>query len=178
MADETPLRHDEEAPAGLIADRVREAADVRIWEDPFQVLHVEADGTVHADVRPRRVFPLSGKAGHISFVAEKNKEVVLLRDPEGLDAPSRAALDKTLARTYYSARILRVDSVTETMGVSLWHVLTDRGHAVFEVVDRHRHIHVLTGGRFLITDADGSRFEIPCVDDLDERSQALVETET
>ena len=79
---------------------------------------------------------------------------------------------------YFGAVITEVYSITETMGVSLWAVMTDRGYAAFEVVDRERHIRLLPNGRFLITDADGNRFEIPCVYALSERSRALVETET
>jgi len=49
---------------------------------------------------------------------------------------------------------------------------------MFEVVDRNRHIRRLPGDRVMIVDADGNRFEIPNVTELDERSQALVRSET
>ena len=64
------------------------------------------------------------------------------------------------------------------MGVSEWEVKTDRGYAKFEVVDRTEHIRKLPGGRVMIVDADGNRFEIEDVSRLDERSQTLVRTET
>ena len=152
--------------------------DVRIWEDAFHLLHISVGDTTHDDVRPRRVFPLSGKSPFVSFLNDKSEELVLLTNPNGLDAESKTVLDKVLRLLYFSAIITRVDSVTEAMGVSLWHVVTNRGYAKFEVVDRQRHIRVLPPGRFLITDADGNRFEIPCIHDLDEQSQRLVETET
>jgi hypothetical protein len=167
-----------ETPASPLQGWAVEAARVRIWRDAFCSLHVSVDGTDHADLRPRRVFPVSGRSPYVSFMNEKAEEVVLLTDPVGLDTESAAALALALARVYHGAIISRVYDITETMGVGLWTVMTDRGYASFEVVDRERHIRLLPNGRYLITDVDGNRFEIPCVFDLDERSQRLIETET
>jgi hypothetical protein len=168
--------------AGVGTDRpgewAVESSRVRIWRDAFCLLHVAVDGQDHADMRPRRVFPISGRSPCVSFMNDKSEEVLLLRDPDRLDADSAAALATALSRVYCAAQIREVYDITEAMGVSLWVVMTDRGYATFEVVDRERHIRLLPNGRFLITDADGNRFEIPCVSDLDERSQRLVETET
>lgn len=152
--------------------------EVRVWLDEFHILHVEACGEVHHDVRPRHAFPLSGRGDYVGFLGEKEQELVLVRHASRLDPASRAALDEALAKLYYRAIITRIDSIAETMGVSMWEVMTDCGYAKFEVVDRQRHIRFLSGGRFLITDVDGNRYEIPCIYELDERSQRLVETET
>ena len=151
---------------------------VRVWEDSFYRLHVSVDGEESHNVRPRCTFPLSGKADYVSFVNEDDKEVLLLARPQELDKESRKALDAALERVYYVARILRVDAVTERMGVSHWEVKTDRGYAMFEVVDRTRHIRKLPGDRVMIVDADGNRFEIENVAELDDRSQAFVRRET
>jgi hypothetical protein len=77
---------------------------------------------------------------------------------------------------YYVAHITRVDSITEKMGVGHWKVMTDRGYAAFEVVDR-RNIRRLPGDRVVIADADGNRFEIEDTTELDERSQRLIFSE-
>ena len=153
-------------------------AGVNIWEDSFYRLHVSADGEEFRNVRPRRTFPLSGKADYVSFMNEDDKEVLLLAHPQDLDKESLGALEAALERVYYVARILRVDAVSEKMGVSHWEVKTDRGYAMFEVVDRNRHIRKLPGDRVMIVDADGNRFEIENVAGLDEHSQALVRAET
>lgn len=165
-------------PPGPLEGWAVGAAQVRIWRDPFFALHVTVDGVDHPDLRPRRVFPISGRSSFVSFLNEKGEEEVLLRDPENLDPESTAVLELFLSRVYSGAIIRRVYDITETMGVALWTVMTDRGYASFEVVDRERHIRLLPGGRYLITDVDGNRFEIPCIHDLDRRSQELVETET
>jgi len=151
---------------------------VRLWEDEFHVLHARIDDTEFEKVEPRRAFPLSAKADYVSLIGEDGAEVALVVHPHRLDRDSRRCLEQALNRMYYVARIRRVDEITEAMGVSQWKVLTDRGYAVFEVVNRQTHIRIMPHGRYLITDADGNRFEIEDVRELDERSQALVATET
>lgn len=178
MAEVDIEQKDETAGNMLTQDWSIGPERVRIWEDEFHVLHIEAGDTVYDDVHARCVFPISGKSDWVSFLADKDNEVVLLRNPDGLEPESRAVLRRALDRLYFAARIRRVDDVIEAMGVSLWHVLTDQGYARFEVVDRQRHIRILPGGRFIITDADGNRFEIENLYELDERSRQFIETET
>jgi hypothetical protein len=161
-----------------VVDWARDPEEVRVRLDEFHVLHVAVGDEEYSDVKPRYAFPLSKRGDYVSFIGEKDAEVVLVRDASRLDKESLAALHEVMGKTYYRARILRIDSIAEAMGVSMWEAETDRGYAKFEVVDRQRHIRILPGGRFLITDADGNRFEIPCIYELDERSQRLVETET
>jgi hypothetical protein len=153
------------------------AERVRVWEDDRHVFHVSVDGQVTDRVRPRRAFPISSRADYVSFLDETDKEACLLACPHRLDKESRKALEHALARTYYAPKILRVDSITEMMGVSTWQVLTDRGYASFEIVDRQHHIRSLPSGRYLLTDADGNRFEIEDLNALDQRSQNLVQSE-
>ena len=150
---------------------------VRVWEDEFHVLHVSLDDEQYDDVRAVRVFPVSGRADFVSFLNDRAKEILLLAHPHKLDKASRKALAQALERMYYVAKIVRVDHISETMGVTHWQVMTDRGYAAFEVVDR-QNIRKLPRGRYIIVDADGNRFEIEDVDQLDPRSQSWVFSET
>ena len=152
---------------------------VRVWYDAFQRLQVSIDGQAFVDVQPRRLFPVSGRCDYISFLGEKDREVLLLSHPEKLDRESRKALRKALERMYFRARILRVYEIKEISGgVCLWRVRTDRGHANFEVVERNDRIQFIPPGRYLITDVDGNRFEIEDVRALDAASQSEVYHET
>jgi hypothetical protein len=150
--------------------------DVKIWEDAFHRLYLSVQGREFGNVRAVRAFPISGKADYISFLDEQRKEVALLAHPRGLDKASRRALEKALERMYYVPKIVRVDSITENPGISHWEVLTDRGYASFELTDRE-HIRKLPGRRYLVHDADGNRFEIEDLAQLDKRSQELVQSE-
>jgi len=170
-----PAHEDREDDPDLV--RAIPAQRVRVWEDCLHAFHVSVDGQSFDDVRAVSVFPVSAMADYISFMDEKGKEVVLLRDPENLDEKSRKALEKALARMYYVAQIVRVLKITETHGIGRWEVLTDRGYAVFEVLNRET-IRDLPDGRYLITDADGNRFEIRNLAELDPQSRAFVASET
>ena len=180
MTDEQTPQDENRAPEGdldLVSYGLVQPDRVQVREDEFQVLHVTVDGKQYSDVRAVRVFPISRTADYISFLNRKGKEVLLLAHPRKLDKASRRALAKALERMYYVAKILRVDSISETMGVTHWQVLTDRGYASFEVVDR-QNIRALAGGRYIIVDADGNRFEIKDVAELDSRSQSWIFSET
>ena len=165
------------------ADRVQDAAGlvtadrVKVWADEFHVIHLSVDGQQHDDVRAVRAFPLSSKAPYVSFLDEKNKELALLANPDDLDEESRAALERALELNYFVPKVVRVDSITETWGVTHWHVETDSGYANFEVIDREK-IRKLPGSRFIIVDADENRYEIEDATKMDARSQALIHSET
>ncbi|MFH1708371.1 MAG: DUF1854 domain-containing protein [Planctomycetota bacterium] len=149
---------------------------VKIWENDLKQFCVRIDDQEFTDQVPRRAFPLSGKADYVCLLNKEGKETVMLTEPHRLDRASREVLEHTLARMYYAATILRVDSVVEKMGVSRWEALTDRGYARFEVIDTES-IRKLKGGRVVMTDADGNRFEIRNVEELDPASRDRVYAE-
>jgi len=151
---------------------------VRVRLDAFGCLHVSVDARQYPDVRAVYAFPLSKRADYVSFLDGRGHEVALVAHPHQLDDDSRRVLDEALKSMYYVPRITRVYSISEKMGISQWQVVTDRGYAFFEVADRRRDIRRLPGHRYLLTDADGNRFEIANTDDLDPHSRALVHSET
>jgi len=167
---------DEEREDPVFEERLVTPDRVKIWFDEFQKLCIAVDGTEFTKLRARRVFPLSGKCDYVSFLNRGGKETVMLSGPDKLDAESKEALSHALERLYYAATITRVIDISEKMGVGQWKVMTDRGYASFEVVDRLQ-IRRLAKGRIVMTDADGNRFEIEDVNKLDAKSQKLIASE-
>lgn len=159
--------------APVFAERSVTAERARIWENELKQFCIRIDGEEFIDQVPRRVFPLTGKAEYVSILNCEGKETVMLTKLNLLDRQSREALETALARMYYVATITRVDSIVEKMGVSRWEALTDRGYARFEVIDTES-IRKFKGGRVVLVDADGNRFEIPNTEDLDPHSRNLV----
>jgi hypothetical protein len=161
---------------------------VRIWRDPFRHLCVSVRQPLEAgtegpgeektfvDVRPARVFPVSGAAGFISFLDAKDREVVMLRDDCGLDEETRRLLTEEMDRAYFVPRIIQIHHIEDAHGASRWEVETDRGYRIFDVRDRED-VRVLEGHRVLLQDADGNRYEIGDIRELDERSQRLLDGE-
>ena len=150
---------------------------VRIWRDAFGRLHVRVEGGAeHVDVRPAPAFPVSGTADYVSFLDGEDKEVLLLRNPEGLDPESLQVLREELARAYFVPRITRILQIEDSHGAARWEVETDRGYRMFDVRDRED-VRVVGGRRILLQDADGNRFEIEDLTQLDERSRRLLDKE-
>ena len=150
---------------------------VRIWRDQFSRLHVQVEGeTEHVEVRPARVFPVSAAADLVSFLDGDDREVLLLKDPERLDAESRKALEDELGRAYFVPRILHIYRIEDAHGAARWEVETNRGYRIFDVRDRED-VRVMGGRRILLQDADGNRFEIEDLTQLDERSRRLLDKE-
>jgi len=159
-------------------DEIISPERVTLWRDSFRRLCLRVDGEREfLDVRAAAAFPISGRASLVSFLGEQGREVLLLRDPERLEANSRAVLEDELARVYFTPRITRIYRIEETFGCSRWEVETDRGFTIFEISDREQ-IRLLPGGRILIQDVDGTRFEIPDAAALDPNSKAWLDSET
>jgi hypothetical protein len=149
---------------------------VRIWRDDFRRLHVQVQGQAeHVDVKPARVFPVSGAADLVSFLDRDDKEVLLLRDPARLDPDSRQTLEEEMARAYFVPRITHIHQIEDSHGAARWEVDTDRGYRIFDVRDREDVRQV--GSRVLLQDADGNRFEIADLTQLDDRSRRLLDKE-
>ena len=172
--DDGPVSGAQAAPLRL--DGLVSGDRVRLCEDPFHVLTLTVDGRTHENVRPLRCFPISGRADYVSFLDANGREVAIVGRLDRLDKQSRRVLQRALDRMYYVPQIQRIDSITESLGISHWRVLTDRGYAQFEVVDPE-YIRRLPGNRLVIEDADGNRFEVRDASRLDARSRALLEGE-
>jgi len=157
--------------------RMADAERVRIWRDSFRRLHVQVEGgEEYVDVRPAPVFPVSGTADYVSFLDGDGKEVLLLRNPEALPSDSRRVLEEELGRAYFVPKITRVYAIQGAHGAARWEVETDRGYRIFDVRDRED-MRVVGGTRVLLQDADGNRFEIEDLTQLDPRSRRLLDRE-
>jgi len=181
MKDPSDNSPDASADAGWKAEMGRfeiVAPDrIRIWRDEFLHLHVQLDGeTEHVDVKPAPAFPVSGAANYVSFLDTDDEEVLLLKDPDGLDPDSRRVLEEELGRAYFVPKITYVYQIEDSHGAARWEVDTDRGYRMFDVRDRED-VRVIGGTRVLLQDADGNRFEVEDLNQLDERSRGLVDKE-
>lgn len=152
-------------------------AAVSIRATPFAALRVTLpDGEIAEPVHAALAFPLQSPARYVVLYDADRREIGLIEDPARLDPESRAALATELSRAYCIPIITRVESVRYDGAVAVWHVETDRGPRRFELNGR-RDARFLEGGRVLIKDSDGNRYDIPDCAALDARSRAIVERE-
>lgn len=122
----------------------------------------------------RRLRPLNDPAHWISFWANDEVEIGILKDPATLDPESRKLLDEELEKRYFTPTILRIYAVKERFGVHDWEVETDRGPRTFSVRGLHQNVKQVPPARLLITDVLGNRYDIPDVRRLDPKSYAKI----
>jgi hypothetical protein len=150
---------------------------VRLYIDKFEDLALELEGgEIHKPVKPLRAFPVTDGDSFIVLRDAENKEIGTIQNLSRLDAESQRALSEMLERLYFTARITRINGVEEAFHIPTWDVETDRGPRVFEMGSMRRDIRPLAGGRVLIRDADGNRYEIPDYRKLDPISRSFTES--
>ena len=148
----------------------------RFFVDAFEDLNLELAGDrTHLRVRVKRAFPLTRDDCFIVVQDRDGEEIGSLARLDALESASRHAVEEELERAYFTPRIQRIAKVTTTYRVPRWEVETDRGPRAFEIYSSRRDIRLLDGGRVLVQDADGNRYEIPDYRRLDPASRTLVE---
>ena len=154
---------------------------VRIYKDEFNRLKLEIEGDgEYPEVRATMGFPLTNSDHFVSFIevkdGKKDKEIGIIEDVRKLDSKSRKVLRSELKRAYFMPRITKINRLKETHGTMKFDVETDKGQREFET--RYKEdIRKLPGGRVIIKDADGNRYEIKDYMKLDKRSVNLIDSE-
>ena len=149
---------------------------VRFFVDAFEDLNLDLAGDrTCSRVRVKRAFPLTCEDGLIVVQDREGREIGSLARLDALDAASRQAVEEELERAYFTPRIQRIARVTTAYRVPRWEVETDRGPRAFEIYSSRRDVRLLGGGRVLVQDADGNRYEIADYRRLDPASRAQVE---
>lgn len=150
---------------------------MKIGRNAFEELVVELpDGAVYTGVVPVRNFPITQPDRYISLLDADKNEIGLIEDIKQLNKPDRKTLREELRKCYFTPKITKIHSIEGQYGVSQWEVETDCGPVTFDLRSRSD-IVSLDGGRLLIKDADGNRYEIPNYRKLDPKSIALLETQ-
>jgi hypothetical protein len=157
---------------------------IRIYRDEFNRLRLKSDksesNSEAPEVEVAMGFPLTNSEHFVSLVevkdGKKDKEIGIIEDIRKLDSKSRKILKAELKRAYFMPKIMKINRLKEYHGVMKFDVETERGRREFET--RYKEdIRRLSGGRVVIKDADGNRYEIEDYRKLDQRSINLIDSE-
>jgi len=159
---------------------------IRLRKDPFNriILTILDDKgkpeKEDIEVKPVMGFPLTDSEIYVSLCeikdGKRDNEIGIIEDIGKLDSESKNLLKIELKREYFMPRITKINAMIENHGVMKFDVETDKGRRVFET--RYKEdIRKLTGGRIIIRDADGNRYEVKNQSELDQRSMNLIDTE-
>ena len=121
-----------------------------------------------------RMFPLSDPETYLSVRDAANKEVGIITRLADVSAESRRLIAEELERRYLVPVIRRVLGVKERFGTVDWQVETDRGRRAFTTRNLRENVSQPQPGRYILTDTDGSRYDIPDIADLDAASQNFI----
>ena len=149
----------------------------RLFVNAFEdLILVDEDGVERRVATVLRAFPVASEDRFIILQDDKKRELGTILDLKALDTASRKVVAERLDLYYFTAQITRINEMYEEFHVPKWEVETDRGPRSFEIGSTRRDIRILDGGRILIRDADGNRYEIPDYRKLDPISQGMIET--
>ena len=148
----------------------------RLYLDEFQDLILELEGgSIHKAVAVHRIFPITAPNYFIVLIDSDGEEIGIIRDVSELCRESRRALATELERDYFTPKIISINAIEERFHILEWDVETDRGSRAFETRSS-RDIRSVVGGRIVIRDAEGNRYEIPDYRKFDPISRAIVES--
>lgn len=114
-------------------------------------------------VAVHRCFPHSDPDHYISIREPEGdgREIGLIEDLRALPEDTQKMLLEQMALRYFSPKITRVHTIKEEYGYSYWDVETDKGACRFTVRMGGGSVYAIGANRYLVTDLDGNRFEIP-----------------
>lgn len=135
---------------------------------------IDADGTIHENVRPIKLFPLTDVDHWVSIVSHEGHEILCIENPEESLKNSYALLKNVLARHHFVPVIKIIHSIKRLPNGHEWNVTTDRGIISF-VVETDESIQTLGYGRYVIFDKRNTRYLIPDVANLDRHSRHKLE---
>lgn len=132
------------------------------------------DDRTYLKVRPVRAFPLTEPDEYIGLLDSiTGREIGILRSMRDLEGPTRQMVQTALDKGYFVPKITRILEAKKEYGTVYWDVETDRGPRQFVMRGIRDSIHEIESGRYLVVDIDGNRFEVPQLEELNSRSQAL-----
>ena len=171
-------------PGGPDRGPVRTLAElsVTVWLTPENAtfytkndfLHIKTEayeGRAHLC----RQFPFELEWEFISVMSDEQAEIGIIRATSLFAGAGEELLRTELSRRYYAPVIDKIISVKERYGFSYWRVHTAEGNVSFTLHDTYRSIIRATGGRVVLLDVNGNRFEIPNVESLDRKSYKKIE---
>ena len=121
-----------------------------------------------------RAFPLSNPQKYYCVRDAANKEVGLIVDPSKLDSEGRRLVEEDVERRYLVSVIKRIVAVKERFGTVEWHVETNRGTVKFTTREVRENVVRPAPGRYVFSDVESNRYDIPNLADLDLVSQSYL----
>ena len=168
LNDTDILAKEKEQVTRLLGVRLMTAENAVFTRTPGGFLALEFEEETYPRIAVHRCFPFSEPTRYISIREPEGdgKEIGLIEDITTLPEEIQSLLAEQMELRYFTPHIRHIHDIKEEYGYSYWSVTTDRGRCRFTVRFGAGSVIPIGGGRYLVTDIDGNRFEIPNVDAL------------
>lgn len=133
-------------------------------------------GEKYPRVNLYKAFPFTSADEYISVRDNDGKEIGIIRSIHDFPGTVIKYIETEIERRYFAPSIKELVSVKEEFGYSYWEVVTDAGPCRFTVKGGTQNIIHVDNQRIMIIDVDGTRYDIPDVNKLDEKSMKKIET--
>ena len=124
-----------------------------------------------------RLFPLTDPNTWISLLDKEGREVGVLLDLVGLSAENHALVQEELRRRYLVPEVSRILARKPRFDLMEWTVETDRGPTTFLTRNLREQMQPPGSDRIIITDIEGNRYDVPCLEALDPISRRRLESQ-
>ena len=123
-------------------------------------------------VKISRLFPLTTPDRFLSVRDHEDQELGIILDSRQMDRNSQQVISEELERRYVTPIVERIVWVKERFGTVDWGVETTRGSRTFTMRNLRENIAEPAPGRYILSDVDGNRYDVPNIESLDAKSRA------
>lgn len=160
---------------------IGQGTDLTILKPAELTFHCTSGGVLRLELPDRccrrvevlRAFPLSRPDEMLSLWDGK-EEIGVLERLGDLPEDQQAMLVEELQRRYFRPLVKRIKDVADVAGNYRWDVVTDRGTTSFLAAHPRQSALQLEDGRWIVTDLEGNRYEVPAPADLDPKSRGIL----
>lgn len=145
--------------------------DFKLYYQPEGRLRLETEDRCWLEVRPTWAAPLTYPNRYLALVDGKDKEIVMITNPDDLPAEHKQIIEAELHRRYLTSKVLSIVSAKTEFGATYWTVDTERGRKEFVTMSLQENAQWMGPTQLLLIDTDGNRYEIRDTTALDDASR-------
>lgn len=155
--------------------------DISFYSSPYGLLMLKYKGEDIGRVSVLRMFPFEHKEEYLCIKKEnynrsdKESEIGILKSLDALSEEQAELVRAELEKRYFIPEIIKVNSVKEEYGHTMWKVETTAGEREFTVNDMGTNVRNMGNNRVMLTDVYSNRYYIPDITKADDKTIRIIE---
>lgn len=154
-------------PTPSAPSRVQE---FQVIEAPVGCFRLVTEDRCYLTFRAAWASPVSHPKHYLALLDGRDRQIVLINDPETLPKELWEALQRELDRRYLTTKVQSIVSARTEFGITYWTLETDRGRKDIVTQSLQENAQWMGDYHLMLLDVDGNRFEISDIRKLDPQS--------